>query len=64
MPLRVVMVKLRSESTSGSMHLNVEVEFGAPPLDDALRLIRQAVGDAAPIFVDPDAGTNTLRREG
>lgn len=37
------------------MRLNVEVEFAADDLDTALRLIRNAVGDAAPIFQDPDS---------
>jgi len=45
------------------MHLNAAVSFICPDLDTALRRIRQAVGDALPIFVDPDAGTNTLRRD-
>jgi len=46
------------------MHLNVAVSFICPDLDTALRRIRQAVGDAAPIFVDPSAGTsNPLRRD-
>jgi hypothetical protein len=50
-----VTVKLRAEATSGTMRLNVEVEFAADDLDTALRLIRNAVGDAAPIFQDPDS---------
>lgn len=59
-----VMVTLRSQSTSGSMHLNVDISFTAVNLDDALRKIRQAVGDAAPIFVDPEfRGADTLRRD-
>lgn len=59
-----VMVTLRAESTSGTMHLHVEMQFSAGNVDDALRKIRQAVGDAAPIFVDPEfRGTNTLRRD-
>lgn len=57
-------VTLQAESTSGTMHLNVAVSFICPDLDTALRRIRQAVGDAAPIFVDPSAGTsNPLRRD-
>lgn len=56
-------MSLHAESTSGTMHLNVMVSFDAHGLDDALRMIRQAVGDAAPIFVDPGVGTNALRRD-
>lgn len=56
-------VTIHAESTSGTMHLNAAVSFICPDLDTALRRIRQAVGDALPIFVDPDAGTNTLRRD-
>jgi hypothetical protein len=52
---QAVTVTLRAETSSGSMHLHVEVAFGATDLDDALRLIREAVGDAAPIFQDPDS---------
>lgn len=55
---------LQSESTSGTMRLHVEIHFTAADLPHALRMVREAVADAAPIFVDPDAGTNTLRREG
>jgi hypothetical protein len=40
------------------MHLKVDVAFDADNLPNALRLIREAIGDAAPIFVNPDAGTN------
>lgn len=59
-----VTVTLQAESTSGTMHLNAAVSFICPDLDTALRRIRQAVGEAFPIFVDPDAGTNSpLRRD-
>jgi hypothetical protein len=58
------MVKLEAHTSSGTMALHVEVDFYAPDLETALLRIRQAVGDAAPIFVDPSAGTNTLRRDG
>ena len=59
-----MIVSLRSESTSGTMRLRVGIDFTAADLPTALRMLRNAVADAAPIFVDPDAGTNTLRREG
>ena len=60
-----VTVHLQANSQSGSMHMLADVSFLAPNLDSALRLIRRAVGDAFPTFVDPDAGTNTtLRRAG
>ena len=48
-------VRLHAHSTSGSMILDIDVSFGADDLDSGLRLIRQAAGDAAPIFEDPDS---------
>ena len=47
-------VSLRAHTTSGSMGLDVDLSFEASDLDDALRRIRQAVGDAVPIFTNPD----------
>lgn len=59
-----VVLRLHAESQSGSMKLNVDIDLACVDLNDALNKIRQAVGDAAPIFVDPDfREPDALRRE-
>lgn len=59
-----VVLRLHAESTSGTMKLNVDVDIACVNLDDALNKIRLAVGDAAPIFVDPDfREPDALRRD-
>ena len=49
-PLPPVTVRLRSQWVSGTTTMNVFVDFQARDLDEALRLIRQAVPLGAPLF--------------
>ena len=45
-----VTVRLRSQWVSGTTTMSVFVDFQTPTLDEALRLIRQAVPVGAPLF--------------